>query len=264
MNGDKSKKITNQQVGSLISPDDPSPINWTNRSSTAAALLICEHAGFETPKALNHLGLSQRELQSHIGWDIGAQKVAEAIAYRLNLPLIVQQYSRLLIDCNRPPGSAQSILEHSDGIAIPANHNLTQQAIESREREIFTPFDGAIKEGLTRYQRKWVFSIHSFTPEMSGIQRPWNAGFLSRSDPVTGEQLINHIRAAQPNLILAHNQPYSIDDESDWLIPKYAEPCGLKHSLIEIRNDQLTDDTGIALWAELLAGAIAHTVGLKL
>jgi len=52
------------------------------------------------------------------------------------------------------------------------------------------------------------------------------------------------------------NQPYAIDDEGDWFIPRYAETRNLSHCLIEIRNDQLLDNNGIDTWASLLASAI--------
>jgi predicted N-formylglutamate amidohydrolase len=62
----------------------------------------------------------------------------------------------------------------------------------------------------------------------------------------------------QPALELALNQPYQIDDETDWFVPRHAETRGLPHCLIEIRNDQIDHPQGAKLWAGYLATAIAE------
>ena len=66
-------------------------------------LLTCDHYGRLIPKALGDLGLPESELTRHIGWDIGIAGVAEQLSKDLDAHLIVQRYSRLVIDCNRPP-----------------------------------------------------------------------------------------------------------------------------------------------------------------
>ena len=105
--------------------------------------------------------------------------------------------------------------------------------------------------------RKAAFSVHTFTPHLDGQARPWHAGFLSRTDQATAKALVSYISGKRPNLICAVNEPYQIESDNDWFIPVHAEPRGLKHSLIEIRNDQLGDDSGISEWAEILGDAIA-------
>ena len=71
---------------------------------------------------------------------------------------------------------------------------------------------------------------------------------------------MDSVAKMRPDLRLAINEPYKIETESDWFIPAYAEPLGLKHSLIEVRNDQLGNEAGISLWADLLARAIKNVV----
>jgi len=247
-----------QQVA-LLHSADPVPVEWVNRDSDAAVLLLCEHAGNTVPKCLNKLGLSSDHLNAHIGVDIGAAAVAREIADLLDAPLILQRYSRLVIDCNRPPEAIDSIPEVSDGIAIPGNHNLSANEKHARKQEIFSPLDQAIRKGLEKFQRQAVFSIHSFTPQLSNQPlRAWHAGFLNRTNERTGHKFVSHISAIAPELNLALNQPYSISSESDWFIPQHAEPRGLRHCLIEIRNDQLQDNDGISFWADLLASAIRY------
>ena len=88
----------------------------------------------------------------------------------------------------------------------------------------------------------------------------WHAGFLGRRDATTPQRLLTVIAERDPALSLALNQPYQIDDVTDWFIPRHAETRGLKHALIEIRNDELRDDAGIARWADLLTAAISEVL----
>jgi len=240
----------------LLAPADPQPVEWVNQHSQSALLLLCEHAGKAVPACLNNLGLSKQQLNEHIGWDIGAKQLALRLAERMQAPLILQRYSRLVIDCNRPPGSPGSIPFESDGTAIPANHNLSEFARQTRVSDIFTPLDNAITEGLNAHPRLAVFSLHSFTPQLQSEHRPWHAGFLNRKNKSTGKRFVSYFNQQRPDLTVAINEPYLIEDETDWFIPQHAEPNDLIHGLIEVRNDQLRDEAGIDQWAELLAGAI--------
>ena len=145
---------------SLLSSIDPYPVEVVKAQSKAPVLLLCEHAGNAIPQSLGNLGLDKEALLSHRGWDIGARALAYCIAERLGAPLILQRYSRLVIDGNRPPGSSDSILENSDGLAIAANKNLSLLEQEARLNAIFVPMDRAINEVFASSPRKAAFSIH--------------------------------------------------------------------------------------------------------
>ncbi|MFK7751085.1 MAG: N-formylglutamate amidohydrolase [Sedimentitalea sp.] len=244
----------------LLSPDDPAPVEWCNRASASAILLLCEHAGQAVPQALAGLGVAPDILQRHIGWDIGAEALARAISDHLNAPLILQRYSRLVIDCNRPPGTPQSIPTVSDGVEVPGNVDLNAAQHDLRRRAMFDPMNAAIISGFETHPRRAAFSIHSFTRDFGGQTRIWDAGFLTRKDEKTARQLLDHIAKAAPQMRLGLNEPYQIDDTSDWFIPHHAEPRGVAHTLIEVCNDQLQNPAGIALWAGLLANAITATL----
>lgn len=243
-------------AASILCADDPSPVEVVAAESTSPVCLLCEHAGRAIPASLGDLGVSQTVLDSHRGWDIGAEDLARALAKRLGAPLVIQRYSRLVIDCNRPPESPLAVPAKSDGVDIPGNQ---ERSIALRKKEIFDPMNAAI-DALLSIERQAAFSVHSFTPELNGMARPWHAGFLSRADLKTATALRDQIAQSRPDLTLAINEPYRIDPESDWFIPAHAEPRNLKHSLIEVRNDQLRDDAGVSMWADLLADAITAVV----
>ncbi len=243
---------------SLIGPADPAPIEVLHDESPSDLVLVCEHAGRAIPEALGILGISEDVLNSHRGWDIGAEEVARRLSDALCAPLVIQRYSRLVIDCNRPPDSPDSVPPMSDHQDIPGNRIASRAELAMRVNEIFWPFDHAVTEVFRRWKRRAAFSIHSFSPHMGGEQRPWHAGFLTRASTDTAELLMRSVDGRQPGLTLALNEPYQIDDQTDWFVPRYAEALGLPHCLIEIRNDQIIHSDGARLWAGILAGAIGE------
>ncbi|WP_299681984.1 N-formylglutamate amidohydrolase [uncultured Roseobacter sp.] len=252
--------MTLADVSSILHKSDPAPVKIVNGESRLPILLVCEHAGQAIPQSLNRLGLPQHVVDSHRGWDIGALAVANDVAARLGAPLVVQTYSRLVIDSNRPPDSPSAVPPEVDGVTIPGNLGITPTEQRQRAREIFDPLNAAITQRMADLQPRGCFSIHSFTPVMGGRARPWHAGFLSRRDLDTAQALMESVAAQRPDLTLAINEPYQIDDETDWFIPRHAEPSGAAHTLIEIRNDLITHPEGAAEWAKLIAVAISEVL----
>ncbi len=240
----------------LLTAADPDPVEVINPDSPCPILLLCEHAGQAIPMALNGLGVTRAVLDSHRGWDIGAETVARRLAARLGAPLIIQRYSRLVLDANRPPQSVDAFVTESDGVLIPGNKELTATDRTARIDEIFTPLDEAISHLFTRHPRRFAASVHSFTPHFAGRARPWHAGFLTREWPDTARQIMASIQAEAPDAVMALNEPYQIEDASDWFIPVHAEPRNIPHCLIEIRNDLIDTDQGAELWADRLDTAI--------
>ncbi len=245
----------------LLTEDDPSPVTIRNGHSVHPVLLVCEHAGQAIPAQLSGLGLEPGQLDRHIGWDIGAGAVTCRLASMLDAPAILQHYSRLVIDCNRPPSAPDSIPEISDGTLVPGNQQLTPQRRNQRITEIFAPFHNAVAKALNDPARQAVFSIHSFTPVLGGINRPWNIGLLYRQDSCTSMALREMLQGMCPSLQIGMNEPYQVNDHSDWFVPVHGEPSGLPHSLIELRNDQVDDDAGQLRWAQLLHDVIVQFLG---
>jgi len=244
-------------MSTLAGPNDPAAVEWVHPGSQSPILLVCEHAGQAIPAQLDGLGLPGGAIDLHIGWDIGAERLARSLAAKLGAPLILQRYSRLVMDCNRPPCSSDSMPEISDRMAIPGNQRLSAHARRERQRLIFDPLDAAITDGFERFPRKAAFSIHSFTRQMQQDERRvWDAGFLCRHDLAAAQTFVDSIGRAEPGLRLAVNEPYQIDDAGDWFIPHHAEQRKLRHTLIEVCNDQLRTDTQISRWTDLIARAM--------
>jgi predicted N-formylglutamate amidohydrolase len=247
---------------SLLGPTDPAPVAMINRDGAAPFVLTCDHAGWAVPAALDNLGLPDAEMNRHIAYDIGAADLARKLAARLDAPLIMQSYSRLVIDCNRHPNVAESVIVESDGTLVPANQTLGETERTQRVEEIHRPYHDAIRDSLESREESGhptiLLSVHSCTPAMNGFARPWHAGLLYNRDPRFCRALMPILQAAAPGLTLAFNQPYTVDDESDYTIPVHGEGRGLHHGLVEIRNDQLVGEEGLERWADLLAASVSE------
>lgn len=216
-------------------------------------LLIADHAGCAVPRALDGLGLADAELRRHIGWDLGIAEVALGLSAHLDAALLMQRYSRLVIDCNRPPHSPESIVKLSDGTVIPGNADIGGDAAEQRRLAIFEPYHAAIRAQLdARQQRSVLIALHSYTPVWQGRARPWHAGVLYGRDARLARAL-GAALAREPGLVVGDNQPYDVSDATDYAIPVHGEQRGLLHVELEIRQDLIADSAGQQRWAELLA-----------
>jgi predicted N-formylglutamate amidohydrolase len=240
----------------LLAPDEPSPVAEANAAGTSSFLLVCDHAGRRIPRALGDLGVAEADLTRHIAWDIGIEGVARRLSERLDAYLVMQIYSRLVIDCNRPPGSAESIVTDSDGTAIKGNQKILASDATARVREIFAPYHGTIVRHLDARkatQRPAILiSLHSFTPVYDGLVRPWQAGVLYNRYRALADALRAEL-SAPGDLIVGDNEPYTVDDETDYTIPVHGETRGIPHVAIEIRQDLIGDEAGQDYWAQRLA-----------
>jgi predicted N-formylglutamate amidohydrolase len=240
----------------LLGAEDVPPVLERNVNGGSPFLLTSDHYGRLLPKALNDLGVGERELERHIAWDIGIAGVAERLADHLDAHLIAQRYSRLVIDCNRPIGAASSIPVFSEATAIPGNEALSPQQAAARRREIFDPYHARIDqviEARARQERPTVLvSLHSFTPVYAGVARPWHIAALYQRDAILPPLLLQAFRA-EGDLVVGDNEPYAVNDATDYTIPVHGEARGLVSTGIEIRQDLIADHSGQRQFAERLA-----------
>ena len=240
----------------LLGSEDPAPFSVHNPNGSSPFVLVADHAGQHIPRQLGNLGLPQAELDRHIGWDIGIAGVTGQLAGLLDAFAILQTYSRLVIDCNRPLDSTSSIVSISDGTAVPGNQDLPEDQRTARALEIFAPYHGRITQELDlrsqQPQPPVLIAMHSFTPVFAGEARPWHVGVLYHRDTRLAHALLAALNA-EPGLVVGDNQPYSISDGSDFAVPVHGEQRGLLHVELEIRQDLIADVQGQAQWAQRLA-----------
>lgn len=244
------------QSWQILADDEPPAFTVAHENGASPFLLTCDHAGNLIPRRLGSLGLPRFELERHIAWDIGAAGVAWRVADDLDAFLILQTYSRLVIDCNRAPGTPSSIAQLSEFTEVPGNRNLAKEETAARAREIFQPYHQRIAVELdarAKARRPTVLvAMHSFTPVFKGEARPWQVGVLYNRDPRFGRIVLDLLRA-EGGLCCGDNEPYAISDETDYTIPVHGERRGIPHVEIEIRQDVIADEAGQAAWAARLA-----------
>jgi len=251
--------LTDRDMTRVLTAGDPDPVVRVNSTGASSLFLTCEHAGRAVPASLGDLGVAPEEMERHIAYDVGAEGVARALAERLDAALILQRYSRLVIDCNRPFEAKDCIVLQSDGTPVPANVDVSDAARRARYVEIHQPLHEAIATALDQRQaagkRSLLVSVHSFTPVMraTGADRDFELGLLYNRDGRLAERLAETFRASNPDVTVKLNAPYHVDDLSDYTIPVHGERRGIPHVLIEVRNDLINDVRGQQEWAERLA-----------
>jgi predicted N-formylglutamate amidohydrolase len=240
----------------LLSADDADAVEIVNPGGAGTAVLVCDHASNRIPQRLGTLGLGARALEDHIAWDPGAADVARHLSSLLDAPLVSSGYSRLVIDCNRPLDSPESIPVHTGGVQVPGNRELAERERALRTDALFRPYHRAITELLDRRSGRAsvLLSIHSFAPVLAGRPRPWSIGLASGRDRRLAALLLEEMKR-DPGLVVGDNEPYDVDDAIDYTIPVHGEGRGLPHVLIEIRQDTLEAPEQAARWAARLARA---------
>jgi predicted N-formylglutamate amidohydrolase len=244
---------------SLLAADEPPPFFEARRQGTSCFVIVVDHASARIPRHLGDLGLPPTELRRHIAWDIGALAVAEQVAATLDAPLVAQNYSRLVIDCNRDPRVATSIPRVGESIEIPGNIGLSEQEITARRTEIFDPYHNHIRalldERLAAGRTTILIAQHSMTDVFKGVRRHMHAAVLYNRDRRFAGLLLDVLRR-EADLLVADNEPYFVSDATDYTIPRHAEARALPHVEIEIRQDLVSDTAGHAQWARRIASAL--------
>ena len=238
----------------VLTENDPSPVHSFGSPSDGTWLLTCEHAGHAVPERLGDLGIARDDLLDHIGWDPGALNLTLALANMLGARGVAQRYSRLVIDCNRPKGAPDLMPETSDRRPVPGNAGLSDADRAARWDQIHQPFHAEVADAARRHRA--LISVHSFTPrKRDGAPRVTEIGLLARD----GNPLFRHLMSALPGVWtgpVAANDPYEIEDASDYTIPVHAEANAMPHVLVEVRNDLISDAKGVTRVGHALFNAL--------
>ncbi len=234
------------------------PVEKIEGDLTKGLVILCDHASNNLPKEYDLLGLTTIELSRHIGYDIGVAEVTRALARSLSVPAILANYSRLLIDPNRGEDDLTLVMQISDGIVIPQNVNVSTDEVANRIQKYYRPYHDAITTAIEQFQNLDItpalLSIHSFTPIWRGQERPWHAGVLWDRDPRFAIPLLN-ILSQDKNLIVGDNEPYTGALKYDTMY-KHGTVNGLAHALLEIRQDQISKQSGVKIWVDRLVAIL--------
>jgi len=213
-------------------------------------LVVADHASNRVPGGID-LGIDMALMNQHIAVDIGVREVAERLAERPGCAAFLCNVSRLVCDCNRDEGAPAIIPIASDGHAIPGN-GLTQEEHEARLKRFFRPYHAALAQQLDAMPVSLILSLHSFTPRLASDpaqQRPWQVGVLYNEDDRAARVAIPLLEAE--GLVVGDQQPYS-GKLLNATMNRHAEAEGRPYLGIEIRQDEIGEASGQAIWAERL------------
>ena len=258
----------NNRVSTLLAANEPGPFRVINPLAELPVLLVCDHASCRFPASLGDMGLDPFARRCHLAVDIGAGPLTESLAESLGVTAVVQNYSRLIVDSNRHLMDPGAFLEFGDGIFVPGNHNLHREEKELRADTLYWPYHRAIDEHVQRLRKlgpsPFFISIHSFTPVLNGESRAWQIGVLWDKDERVKEVFIEGFRDA--GYYVGDNEPYSGKAPQDFTIDHHAEDNGLPHVGMEIRQDLVDDEEGVAQIAKVMhkiVESLPEKVGLK-
>ena len=222
----------------------------------AHIVISAEHSGVEVPPELGDLGIGQRELRRHIGYDIGIEGVVHRLHRMTGHPAILGRYSRLVADVNRAESSPECVIEVSDGTRIPANASLDGRKRKERIRKYHRPFHQAFTELVHRVQPDCIVSVHSFAPMLrtEGFRRPWHCGILYGPPGAAAKRCIRHLRGLQ-GMVVGDNRPYRFDSQR-LMGPKQVDGRPIPTVVVEIRQDLIGDGSGQGRWATILDGLL--------
>lgn len=225
-------------------------------------LITCDHATNRVPEWVNggDLGVSAQDMSRHIAFDVGAAGLSTKLAELMDAPVIMSNFSRLVIDPNRGEDDPTLLMRLYDGTVIPANKSADEAERERRIDRLHRPYHNALAGLAAQHPNRCICAIHSFTPQLRGRPpRPWQVGILySHHDTRLGPAMVAACRAE--GWITGDNQPYSghLDGDS---IDRHAISQKRPNMLIEIRNDLIATDQGQAEWASRLVTVITRVLG---
>ena len=250
----------------MLETDDIPPYEILNPEGPAPLLIACDHAQNRIPESLNGLGVDPAYLEHHIAYDIGARQVSLQLSEMFDAPLILGNYSRLVVDLNRHLDDPTLLVEVSDGIEVPGNQGLTPAMREQRIRDYFHPYHdqyaSLVSELNSRHQNPIILAVHSFTPTFNGQLRPWDFGVLWDKSEQLALQLIDNLSHGAHYLI-GNNQPYHANEPRGYAQDAHGHERGVEFALLEIRQDLITDIAGQRKISEVVYDAVKPLTALS-
>lgn len=242
-----------------IATNDPENTDFVaiaNADGHANLVLVCEHASCFIPPQFNNLGLDAEAATSHVAWDPGAYEVALELSALLDAPLVTQQVSRLVYDCNRPLHDPRAMAEKSEIYVIPGNKNLSASDTQQRKDTYYTPFHNTLAETISSKcdagQQPDIITIHSFTPVFLGEKRSVEIGILHDEDTRLADKLLATC-ITDKRFDVRLNAPYGANDKVTHTLLTHAIPRGLPNAMLEIRNDLIDTASSQKSMAKWLA-----------
>lgn len=203
-------------------------------------LLTCEHASNHLPLPYRWSAQDQALKDTHWAYDPGAAQISRELAPRLGCMAVLSNFSRLLIDPNRPLASQTLFRSHADNEAIDLNSDMPTEDRDARITRFYIPYHLELGRAAREVDPLLVLSIHSFNPVFEGEVRDFEIGVLSTSEDSLATEMCNHFNSV--GLSARVNQPWSGKEGFMYAADsvRVSGVPGRRHSImLEFRNDLL-------------------------
>jgi predicted N-formylglutamate amidohydrolase len=239
----------------MNAPQHTAPHHVEGADRPSRWVITCDHASNRVPPDVGggDLGLPPEDMERHIAYDVGAAGVARALAEALDAPVILSDFSRLVIDPNRGEDDPTLLMKVYDGSIIPGQPPCRRGGGRAPPCAVSPPLPprdrGLIASRV--HARSSSRSIPS--PRNSSAARPGH-GMWACSMPGTRALPCPFLARlnAEPDLCVGDNQPYSGHLPGDAL-DRHGVQTGLPHVLIEVRNDLIGTEAEQRAWGRRLA-----------
>lgn len=254
--------LPSSSLPSLLQADEPPPFDILNAGGDSRVILTCEHAGDVVPRKLDLLGMTPDDYKCHYAVDIGVRDVVRYMSGMLNAPAILGNYSRLVVDLNRAVDHPTTFAPTGEDKPVPGNIDIPDDDKAQRIREIYEPYHQALSGILDRVIAAQtvpvIVSVHSFTPRFFAFDRPWEIAFLHSDDSRLSLALIAYFKALGYHV--GDNEPYDHRIVRGSSITRHAGKRRLPGTMVEFRNDMISNDKDAFFWAKLLADGLQEVL----
>ncbi len=259
----KTKKKTTPK---LIGAREPKAVTVKKPKSWVPVVIACDHASRRIPKKLGTLGLSAKSRKENLAWDHGTKDIGEYLSKKLEAAAVIAGYSRIVIDLNRGLDSPDLIraVAVSGATPVPGNEKVSMAERRQRIREIHDPYHDTVAEQIDRFLKRGVaplfLAIHSLTPVMNGVRRPWHLCLMWNKEEKLAKKLIANIKKQNPGMKIGENMPYSLKGGAGsvgWnTVSHHAERQGVPYIAVEFRQDLVDTKAKAEKWAAIFLKAL--------
>lgn len=216
-----------------------SPIQSLDGLPEARVVLTCEHARERLPAPWSWSPADRRLVGTHWAYDLGAGDLTEELASALRAPAVLSNFSRLLVDPNRPENSDTLFRDTAEGTPVELNASISPDERERRLAEFYRPYHAQIDETVASSVADLVFAIHSFTPVYEAQTRDTEIGVLFDRDEAIAQEMADCFDRL--GFVVGLNEPYSGADGFMFSADRHGRAHGRRAVEVEVRQDLATD-----------------------
>lgn len=233
------------------------PYRILNFDLTGPFIFSCEHASNQLPPDVQFSKEDFHFLQTHWGWDIGAQKVVEHLAKSTQCAAIFGTVSRLWVDLNRSIDRKDLVRTHTELHELSFNKNISSESEHKRLEDWYHPFHKAYDELVEKKLRlasPILISIHSFTPVWNGKVRTMDIGVLFDQYESLGIKLAQALKNEE--LFVECNEPYTGRGGLMYSVEDKGIRHGCKHLELEINQALICTPERVTCLANKILSAL--------